>query len=82
MKLLRCRLVRILIELIVALASLVLSFWLYLSIAFSGFDQAAPHPIGTFIARVSTGICIAATVALVAELVLAVSAAVARYRRR
>jgi heme/copper-type cytochrome/quinol oxidase subunit 2 len=78
----RHRFVRILIELVVALASLVFSYLLWLGIAFSGFDQATPHPTATLLLKTSTGICIAATVALVVELVLAISAAVSRNRRR
>ncbi|HVQ94482.1 MAG TPA: hypothetical protein VMU51_25820 [Mycobacteriales bacterium] len=82
MKLLRRRRVRVLIELAVALVSLILSYFFVISIALSEFDQPTPHPIATVLSRVSIGILIAAAVMLVAELILAISVAVARNLQR
>jgi hypothetical protein len=77
----RRRLFRILIELVVALASLILSYFVVLAIAFSGFDQAVPHPTATFLLTTSIGTCAAATATLVVELVLATIAVVSRHRQ-
>jgi putative copper export protein len=78
----RRRFLRILIELVVALASLVSSCWLFVAIAFSGFDRAVPHPTATLLLTTSIGTCVMATAMLVVELVLAVIAAVSRLRRK
>jgi len=74
------RFVRILIELVVALASLILSYAVFLAIALSGFDEAVPHPAATFLLTTSIETCAAATATLVVELVLAAIAVVSRHR--